>query len=88
MNRIEIMKIIAVNIINIREFWLNATSEIEFCPISPPAKKEVTTTRIEEPIEPAISLDVLNTVDASSLLSETIDIAHVKIGMNNSPNPT
>ena len=82
------INIVKVKITNIKEVWLNATSETRFCPTSPPAKAEVITTSIEEPIEPAISLEVLYTVDASSLLSETIDIAQVEIGMNSNPKPT
>ena len=82
------INIAAVKMTNINAVWLNATSETKFCPTSPPAKAEVITTRTDEPIDPAISLEVLYTVDASSLLSLTIDIAQVKIGMNNKPNPT
>ncbi|MBQ7927546.1 MAG: hypothetical protein IJ287_02200 [Methanobrevibacter sp.] len=84
----DMINIAVVKATNINEVWLNATSETKFCPTSPPAKAEVITTRTEEPIDPAISLEVLYTVDASSLLSETMDIAQVEIGMNNNPKPT
>ena len=53
------INIAAVKTTNINEVWLNATSETKFCPTSPPANAEVITTRTEEPIEPAISRDVL-----------------------------
>ena len=59
MKIIDMMNIAAVKTTNINEVWLNATSETKFCPTSPPAKAEVITTRTEEPIEPAISREVL-----------------------------
>ena len=59
MKIIDMMNIAAVKTTNINEVWLNATSETKFCPTSPPANAEVITTRTEEPIEPAISREVL-----------------------------